>query len=254
MKKVLVIGIGAGNPDYITIQAVNALNQVDVFFLLDKGEEKDDLAKLRREICERFIREPSYRLVEVRDPGRDRSAPYKAEVESWREKRAVLYASLIRDELKDGETGAFLVWGDPALYDGTLLILQRLLDDGTAAFDWEVIPGISAVQALAARHRVPLNRVGEAIQITPARRLAEGLPPGVDNVVVMLDPGTTLRAIDPKDLDIYWGAYLGTEDEVLVSGRLSERIDEIEQLRARKRTEKGWIMDTYLLRRSPGPA
>ena len=46
-----------------------------------------------------------------------------------------------------------------------------------------------------------------------------------DMLFATLDP--TLRAIDPKDLDIYWGAYLGTEDEVLVSGRLSERIDEI---------------------------
>ena len=37
MKKILIIGIGAGDPEYLTIQAVNALNQVDVFFILDKG-------------------------------------------------------------------------------------------------------------------------------------------------------------------------------------------------------------------------
>lgn len=188
MKKVLVIGIGAGDPDYVTMQAVNALNQVDVFFLIDKGQEKDDLARIRKDICERFVRDPSYRMVEVPDPRRDPAAPYKAEVEVWRHKRAALFSSLIRDELKDGEIGGFLVWGDPSIYDGTLAILERVLADGTVTFDYEVIPGISAVQALAARHRVPLNRVGEAIQITPARRLAEGLPPGVDNVVVMLDP------------------------------------------------------------------
>lgn len=251
MKKIFVIGIGAGNPDYVTMQAVNALNEVDVFFLLDKGQEKDDLARLRKDICERFIRNPSYRLVEVPDPGRDRSAAYREEVESWREKRAGLYASLIRDEIKDGESGAFLVWGDPSLYDGTLWILQRILDEGTVTFDYEVIPGISAVQALAARHRIALNRIGEAIQIAPARKLTEGFPHGIDNLVIMLDAGTALRSIEPGDIDIYWGAYLGTEDEVLVSGKLKEVQDNIERIRKAKRDEKGWIMDTYLLRRNP---
>lgn len=42
MKKLLIIGIGAGNPEYITIQAINALNQADVFFILDKGISKEN--------------------------------------------------------------------------------------------------------------------------------------------------------------------------------------------------------------------
>ena len=37
MRKVFVIGIGPGNPDYVTVQAINALNAVDVFFEMDKG-------------------------------------------------------------------------------------------------------------------------------------------------------------------------------------------------------------------------
>ena len=75
MKKVLLIGIGAGNPDYVTMQAVKALNEVDVFFFLDKGQEKEDLINLRRTICERFIEEKSYRIVEVPGPERDLGAP-----------------------------------------------------------------------------------------------------------------------------------------------------------------------------------
>src|SRR3712207_7026936 len=42
--------------------------------------------------------------------------------------------------------------------------------------------------ALAAAHRIPLNRVGRPFAVTTGRRLAdEGPPPGVDDVVVMLD-------------------------------------------------------------------
>src|SRR6202011_1067694 len=71
MKKVFIIGIGAGNPDYITVQAINALNEVDVFFVMDKGREKNDLVRLRKSICERYIKNKSYRTIEVPDPERD---------------------------------------------------------------------------------------------------------------------------------------------------------------------------------------
>jgi precorrin-6A synthase len=252
VKKVLVIGIGAGDPDYVTMQAIKALNDVDVFFVIDKGEAKNDLARLRREICERYITAGTYRFVVVDDPVRDRAgAAYRENVEAWRQQRVALCGKLINDELKHDECGAFLVWGDPSLYDGTILVLQQILAEGSAAFDYAVIPGISSVQALAARHRVPLNRIGEAIQITTGRRLAaEGLPDGVDNVVVMLDAGgAALKAAQGDDPDIYWGAYLGTDEEVLVAGKLRECIDEIERIRQTKRAEQGWIMDTYLLRR-----
>ncbi len=57
-RRIHVIGIGAGDPDYVTAQAVAALNDTQVFFAMDKGEAKDDLVALRREVCERFIREP----------------------------------------------------------------------------------------------------------------------------------------------------------------------------------------------------
>jgi precorrin-2 methylase len=55
MRKIYLIGIGAGNPEYITMQAIKALNLVDVFFFMDKGEAKQDLVNLRKEICERYI-------------------------------------------------------------------------------------------------------------------------------------------------------------------------------------------------------
>jgi precorrin-6A synthase len=106
------------------------------------------------------------------------------------------------------------------------------------------------VQALAARHRIPLNRVGGAVMVTTGRRLAEdGFPPGVDDVVVMLDAHCSFRHVEAEGILIYWGAYLGTEDEILISGPLGEVGDEIESRRAQAREAKGWIMDTYLLRR-----
>jgi precorrin-6A synthase len=250
MRKVFVIGIGAGNPDYVTVQAINALNEVDVFFIMDKGQEKEDLVRLRKEICERYIKDKSYRMVEAPDPPRDRKSPsYEPAVRAWHEQRAGVYERLIREELGEDECGAFLVWGDPSLYDSTLRIIDQIITRGTVAFEYEVIPGISAIQALAARHRIALNRIGRSVHITTGRKIAEGLPNNTDDVVVLLDADCSFKAIDDSDIDIYWGAYIGTEDEILVAGKLHKLMQDIERLRAEAKSRKGWIMDTYLLRK-----
>jgi len=247
MRKLSVIGIGAGNPDYLTLQAAKALQNLDVVFLIDKGDDKSALAQLRKDICEQHIHKP-YRIVEAKDPERDRApASYEKAVADWHEKRAAIYATMIRDELTDDQSGAFLVWGDPCLYDSTLRILDRVAATGSVAFEIEVIPGITAVQALAAQHRIPINRIGEPVVLTTGRRYAAG-ERTADDAVVMLDGECAFKTA-PDDTEIFWGAYLGTPDEILISGRVGEKKAEIETTRAAARERHGWIMDTYLLRK-----
>jgi precorrin-6A synthase len=251
MRNVLIIGIGAGNPDYVTVQAINALNRVDVFFIPDKGTEKEALARLRLEICGRYIKDRDYRLSAFQMPERSKDpSDYKANVRDWHSQIEEHYEKLLIEELGDGECGAFLVWGDPTLYDSTLRIIEKIRSKGSFALEYEVIPGISSVQALAAQHRIALNRIGESIHITTGRKLAEGFPDNADSVVVLLDGEQSFTKIESTDIDIYWGAYIGTEDEILLSGRLSEVASDIEAVRAKARREKGWIMDAYLLRKS----
>ena len=60
----------------------------------------------------------------------------------------------------------------------------------------------------------------------------------------------TFSAVASDDIDVYWGAYVGTDDEILISGALPEVMDEIERVRREARERIGWIMDTYLLRRT----
>lgn len=254
VKRILIIGIGAGDPDHLTLQAVKAIGRVDAFLVLDKGEAKHDLIRLRQEMIEAHARAP-YRLVEARDPERDRTTPaYAAAVEEWRSRRADLYEAFVRDELGDDETGAILVWGDPGLYDSTLAGIEEVVERGTVAFDYDVVAGITSVSALTARHRTGLNRVGRAVHITTGRRLAREGPVAADDVVVMLDAHCAFADLG-EEFHIYWGAYLGTPDELLVAGPVPEVAGRIRELRAEARERKGWIMDTYLLRRvSPKPS
>ena len=170
-------------------------------------------------------------------------------VKAWHAQRLAAYEEALLRELGEDECGAFLVWGDPSLYDSTIRILEAIAGEGRHAFDYEVIPGISSVQALAAKHKVPLNLIGRSVEITNGRGIAEGFPKNVDSVVVMLDSQNAFRHLADEDLDIYWGAYVGTPDEILIAGKLRDVMDEIERVRAEARLKHGWIMDTYLLRR-----
>jgi len=251
VRTLLLIGIGAGDPDHVTVQAVGALNRFDVLFLVTK-DGTDELVALRRTVVERHRTAGPHRTVALPDPARPwrGTADYPAAVRRWREERVALWEAALLHELRDGETGAFLVWGDPSLYESTLAVAQEIATRGALALELEVIPGVSSLHALTARHRIPLNRVGRAVLITPARLLADGMP-AIDDVVVMLDAGTAFAALDPTGLDIYWGAYLGTDDELLISGALGEVAGEIAEVRARAKADKGWIFDIYLLRRSP---
>ena len=240
MKTILVVGIGTGSPEHMTIAAIDALNRADVLFVPDKGANKADLADIRRTIIGRFVNgEPQQISYEV--PKRDAANPdYGAGVGDWHDALAGIFAGLIHTIPQNG-TGAFLVWGDPGLYDSTLRILERV-DMPTQI---EVIPGITAIQALTAAHGIGLNRIGEPVLITTGRQLGRF----ETDTVVMLDGRLAFQEADP-DLQIFWGAYLGTKDQVLVSGRLGDVCTQIIDTRAQARARHGWIMDTYLLRKA----
>lgn len=251
MKTILIIGIGAGDPDYLTLQAVKALNRVDVFLLMDKGPAKSKLRELREEICRRHIAPGrSHRFVEAPSPPRDtRPADYRASVDELNAAKQAVFETMIASDMNDGETAGILVWGDPMLYDSTIRNIESIKRSGRHAIDYEVVPGITAVQALAARHRIPLNRIAEPVLLTTGRRIAEGFPNGIDGVAVLLDGEDTYRRFADQDLEIFWGAYLGTPDEILISGKLKDVANEIQRRRHEAREANGWIMDTYLLRR-----
>ena len=253
MRSLSVIGIGAGNPDHLTLGAVRAMGSTEVFFVLDKGTAPELLA-LRATMLDHHAAR-GHRVVAITDPARDRNpANYREEVERWHHARATRVAHALTHELSDSGVGAFLVWGDPCLYDSTLRVLEHIRSTGEVAFDLTVIPGITSIQALAASHQIPWHGIGEPMLITTGRQHAADLlsasdDPGVANILVMLDGRNAFTEIDPTGWEIRWGAYLGTAAEITIAGPLAEVADRIVAARTAARAQHGWIMDTYLLRR-----
>ncbi|MDO5066125.1 MAG: precorrin-6A synthase (deacetylating) [Propionibacteriaceae bacterium] len=249
--KVNIIGIGAGNPAHLSLEAIEAMREVDVFLVADKGETKSDLVALRRSLCEAHLEVGSYRFVAVDDPvrgpdaERDR-AQYEAGVANWHRKRAQGYAEVMKG-LPSGSVVGFLVWGDPAFYDSTIRIVERIGE--FIDVEPHVVPGITAFQALAAAHGIVLHEVGGPVHITTGRRLAEEWHPDLGMTVVMLDGHLKVQQLLPRaaQATIWWAANLGLPSQQLRSGRLIEVIDDIIATRARVRDEHGWVMDVYAL-------
>lgn len=247
--RIRILGVGMG-PQHVTPEVAQALRSVDYVIAAEKGSAAgtDGLLALRRAIVDAHA--GSVPIVTVADPPRDRSPDltgpgYARAVADWHAARAARYAEVLRQR---GGTAAFLAWGDPALYDSTIRIVHQVESLGVE-LDYDVLPGISAPQVLAARHRIVLHEVGRPVHITTGRRLGEAVAAGQDNIVAMLNPdGLDLTGV--ADWTIWWGANLGAVGERLVTGRVGDVTKEIAAARSAAKADAGWVMDVFLVRRS----
>lgn len=252
MIDLTLIGIGTGNPEHVTLQAVRAINQADLILIPLKGEDKADLAHLRRHLCAEHVTKSETKIVEFSLPVRDAAnSSYLLGVGDWHDAVAGAWEREIRSVTGENGEVVMLVWGDPCLYDSTLRLANRLARKMPVSI--RVIPGITAIQALCAAHAIPLNEIAKPVQITTGRQLRDhGWPEATETVVIMLDGECSFSDLDPAGIEIWWGAYLGMSAEVLRAGRLVDHRESIPALRAELREEHGWIMDIYLMRRELG--
>ncbi|MCE0504801.1 precorrin-6A synthase (deacetylating) [Roseivivax sp. GX 12232] len=243
MRDLWLIGIGTGSPDHVTREGLRALSEAGLILVPRKGPGKDDLAELRLRIIEEAG--ATARVVPFDMPVRDESLPYQTRVARWHDEIAARWQDAIAGAEVDGPV-ALLVWGDPGLYDSTLRIAERL----SPAPRLRVVPGVTALQALTSAHAIPFNTVNGAVTVTTGRRLRDhGWPEGAESVVVMLDGECSFQGLAPEGLHLWWGAYLGMENQLLDAGPLAEAGPRVVEARAKARAAHGWIMDTYLLRR-----
>lgn len=239
-----LIGIGTGNPDHVTFQAAEAIRKADLILIPRKGPNKADLADIRHQIIAKVAEDALPRVAEFDIPVRNADGDYLDGVSDWHDAIAMVWQKTISTQDADNKRVALLVWGDPSLYDSTLRIADRL----TPQPKLTVIPGITSLQVLTAAHAIPINRIGAPFTVTTGRKLREnGWPEGVDTLAVMLDGECSFKSLNPEDFEIWWGAYVGMPEQILLSGNLNEICDTIVETRAHAREKHGWIMDIYVL-------
>lgn len=243
MDELFLIGIGTGNPDHLTLQAIKAMRGAELILIPKKGPDKSDLAGLRHTMLAEHA--PDVAVAEFDMPKRDVSGGYLAGVEAWHDAIAAEWVAAVA-RAGGARKVALLVWGDPSLYDSTLRIAGRLQPKPKVT----VVPAVTSVQVLTAGHAIPVNEVGAPFTVTTGRQLRDhGWPAGVETLAVMLDGECSFLTVPPEGVHIWWGAYVGMAEEVLQAGPLAEMAAVIPPLRERLRAEHGWIMDIYILRR-----
>ncbi len=246
MMELFLVGCGTGNPDHITMQGLSALRSADLILLPVKGTQKSALADLRYQILATHLGTDTPKIQVFEIPTRASDIPYQQAVTRWHDEIALSWQAALAEFSPAPQKTALMIWGDPSLYDSAMRIAQRL----TPSPHITVIPGISAIQVLTAAHKIPLNQLAKDVVIMTGRNLRErGILDDIDSVVVMLDGECSFQSLDQERFDIYWGAYLGMPQEVLISGSLADVAEDIISIRAEARSQYGWIMDSYLLRR-----
>jgi precorrin-6A synthase len=169
-----LIGIGTGNPDHLTREAQAAMQAADLILLPHKGEDKAELAALRRDLCDAVLATPGPRIAGFDMPVRRSTGDdYLAQVDEWHAAITRCWQAAIVRAMADGMAPrtpgqplrvALLVWGDPALYDSTLRIAARMQP---APHSVRVVAGISSMQVLCAAHAIALPRPAHLVGCLP---------------------------------------------------------------------------------------
>ncbi len=206
------VGVGPGDPELVTVKGVRALERADVVFVPvgDTGETGRAEAVALAYVPPERVRRLAFTLAgdaAAREASWDRAGLAVAEVAAA------------------GRVAAFATLGDPAVYSTFAYLaatVRALVDDVLI----ETVPGVTAMQDLAARSGTVLVEGGERLALLPlaagARRLAEALA-SFDTVVCykggrhLPEIVDTLRRSGRLGRAVY-GARLGLPGEIIRPG------------------------------------
>ncbi len=170
--KLYVIGIGPGDPELMTLKAVRILKEVPCIFVPKGREEGTSLALSiiqktlsleNKEIVEAYF--PMRKTVQGTKLGVQNSQQWQELDNKWNQT-----VDAVVNRLDRGVDTAFITIGDPAIYSTFFYLYDRLLEL-RPSLNIEIVPGISSINAAAARAGLYLGLGNDRIAILPANYL-----------------------------------------------------------------------------------
>lgn len=157
-------GVGPGQPELITLAAVQALQDADVIAFADSGRES---------VTERIVAQwiDGKHILRLRMPMKEDTAQWQAAHETA--------AQQLLDRLKQGHRITYPVLGDPSLYASSAYLLALI----NPHHPCQIIPGVPAMCAAAAAWQVPLALGREPLTVLPGFPEGSSLPQG--NTLIM---------------------------------------------------------------------
>ena len=155
MLKLFCVGCGPGDPELLTIRALNLIKEADVIFVPTSKLNKPSIAL---SIVEKHLKKTTEIINLVFPMIKDRDSLK----EYWKKN-----AFEIAQKVRSGKKTVYLTVGDPALYS-TWIYIHRELKRDYQDIEIEIIPGITSIFAFAAEAKISLVEGDENLSIVPA--------------------------------------------------------------------------------------
>lgn len=205
------VGVGPGDPEHLTLKAVRELRAADRVFVPATAASAGGPGRAETVLAGHVDPDRVTRLGFAMTDAADRDGRWDAA------------GTAIAEVVRDGGTAAFATLGDPAVYSTFAYVAAtvRALVPGVTV---QTVPGITAMQDLAARTGAPLAEGADAIALVPWTAGPDRVRAALDafETVVIYKGGREL----PRVLDVIRDA--GRADEAAIGTHLGldgERID-----------------------------
>ena len=153
--KLFCVGCGPGDPELLTIRALNLITEADVIFVPTSKLDKPSIAL---SIVAKYIKETTKIINLVFPMVKDKDA-----LKDYWKKNTLEISQMVRT----GKKTLYLTVGDPSLYS-TWIYIHRELKKNHKDIEIEIIPGITSIFAFAAESKLSLVEGNEHLSIVPA--------------------------------------------------------------------------------------
>lgn len=153
--KLFCVGCGPGDPELLTIKALNLIKEADVIFVPTSKSDKPSIAL---SIVAKYINK-STKIINLVFPMIKDKNSLK---EYWKKN-----TSEISEMVRTGKKTLYLTVGDPSLYS-TWIYIHRELKNNHKDIEIEIIPGITSIFAFAAESKISLVEGDEHLSVVPA--------------------------------------------------------------------------------------
>ena len=153
--KLFCVGCGPGDPELLTVKAVNTIKNAEIIFAPTAREGKPSIAL---SVVERYVDKFAKKVDLVFPMVKDRESLK----DYWKRN-----ADKIADAVRTEKRVIYLTVGDPALYS-TWIYIQRELQKNHSDIEIDIVPGIASMFAFAAQAKMSLAEGDETLAIVPA--------------------------------------------------------------------------------------
>jgi precorrin-2/cobalt-factor-2 C20-methyltransferase len=225
MPELIGIGVGPGDPELLTVKAVNAIHNADVIMCPASKEDRPSIAlSVISSLIDKSKNQEIIKLIFPMTKDKDILE------QTWKKN-----AKIMAEKVLTGKNVVYLTVGDPYLYS-TWIYMHKEIEKNYPTLKISVIPGIVSMFTFASKVGVSLAEGAEKVSIIPScydlssvKEIAKNSETMVflkdgryfDQVIALLKeagfPDNSIFAI---------GQDLGTENEIIKKLTLGEVNDE----------------------------